>query len=545
MRPRPSAHPQAMSDPTLEPGFPVSIFRSSGSYHAGPAIHALIAELDGDPQLEIVAVGMATGPIYAWNHDGTLVPGWPVTTGGAPYPAAGPLAPEGAPGVAIAIDKYGSVITVVNGAGQTLAGWPRPVSNYVSTPPSVSNTTGTPAAELFLGEEDQRLHGYSSDGAVLTGWPVYGTGGQERHTPAIADLDGDGSPEILTGSGATTPGVYLFAYHADGGLVSGFPFNVEPLGYGTVDLFPAVGDVDNDGAPEIVVCNKRNQVFVIGGTGAIEATLRYAGRFFYSTAPALGDFDGDGRMEIAVQTNDSLNVLRANGDEYPGWPITLGPSRLVGNSAPVIGDVDGDGDLDVAIVTQESGSSTRGDVRVYDRTGTPLPGFPKELPLGSGAVPAIADLDLDGRNELVVAGNYWSGQNEFVPAVWVFDLGGSQYGEIAWGQFMHDAGHTGHYVRPGPVAVPSARSETLIPIAVWPNPARVGSLITLAFSRAAPAFAATPAVEILDVTGRRVNTLACRDRVTWDGRDAQGAKLSTGVYVVRCGPDAIRMVLLH
>lgn len=530
------------ADPTLKPGFPVAALHTAGTYHGGPAVHCLIAEVDGDPELEIIAVGLADGPVYAWNHDGTLVPGWPVVTGGSSYPAAGPLASGGAPAVVIAIEKSQSEMTIVNGAGSALAGWPRGIANYVDTPPSVADVVGDRTPEVFLEEQDWALHGYSSGGASLPGWPVGGAGGQERHTPAIADLDGDGAPEILTGSGATTPGVYLHVYRADGTVVSGFPFNLEPSGYGTVDLFPVVGDVDHDGAPEIVVCNKRdNRVYVLGGGAQVERTMRYAGFLPYTTAPALGDLNRDGTLEIVIQTDDSLNVLESDGTAFPGWPIGLGEYRWMGSSGPVIGDVDGDGDLDIAITTQEAGSSVNGDVRVYDSGGAMLAGFPKVLPVGSGAVPAIADLDRDGRNDLIVCGSFWDGYSGLYPKVWAFDLGGSRYGGIEWGQFMHDAGHTGFH--PGsstvsvPPTVPAGRS-----FAAWPNPARVGSAITFSIAETVPNGAA---VAIHDVQGRRLRTLAADRRIAWDGRDAAGVPATAGVYVVRLGSETLRLVMVR
>ena len=43
--------PRLPPDPDLEPGFPVQTYETAGSYHAGPAIHALIGNIDsGDPR---------------------------------------------------------------------------------------------------------------------------------------------------------------------------------------------------------------------------------------------------------------------------------------------------------------------------------------------------------------------------------------------------------------------------------------------------------------------------------------------------------------
>src|SRR5690348_3656990 len=55
------------TDPDLEPGFPVQTYEGAGTYHGGPAIHALVGNIDSDPQLEILATALASGPLYAWN----------------------------------------------------------------------------------------------------------------------------------------------------------------------------------------------------------------------------------------------------------------------------------------------------------------------------------------------------------------------------------------------------------------------------------------------------------------------------------------------
>jgi FG-GAP-like repeat len=447
---RPSLSPghTPAGDPDLEPGFPVQTFERAGSYHGGPAIHALVGNIDADPTLEILATALAPGPLYAWNADGSPQPGWPVQIMGAAYPALGQLSAP-SPGLEVFSAHFGDPLVAYSGAGVNLPGWPRNASNYVATPPSLADVDGDGLDEIFLEEEDWALHAYRANGAVLQGWPVSGDGGQERHTPAIGDLDGDGAPEIVTASGWTSPGVYLHAYHRDGSEVAGFPV----LMNGAVDTFPVIGDVDGDGAPEIVVVASEGggpTVRVLAANGTVERTMAVVGSIAYGTAPALGDLDGDGVPEIVVQTDDALNVWKGNGTTFPGWPRTWTNSWL-GSSAPVIGDVDGDGSPDIAITKQVAGSSEQGEVRLYNRNGVLNSHFPKQLTIGSGGVPAIADVDLDGRNELVVLGSAWSGFNGMYDKVWVYDLHGSSYGGIEWGQFGGNARHTNHY---GPLPPP-------------------------------------------------------------------------------------------
>ncbi len=439
----------AASDPDLEPGFPVQAYHGGGSYHAGPAIHTLVAQLDGDPQLEIVTTGLATGPLHAWNHDGTILAGWPAGVGGAGYVGAGNLS-NGDAGLEVFGGFWGTPGGLIALAGDAsfLPGWPKSSSNFVTTPPALADVDGDGIDEIFLGEEDWKVHAYRADGSVLPGWPASGSGGQEKHTPAIADLDGDGDLEILSASGWTTPGVYLQGYHHDGTAIAGFPV-LFPGGH--VDTFPVVGDVDGDGEPEIVVMTRLSSypwscvVNVLSADGTTDWTKVLGDSVPYGTAPALADLDGDAIPEIVVQLEGALEVVRGDASSPPGWPVVWSTSHWLGNSSPVVGDVDGDASPEIVVTSQPAGSSTGGEVRVYRSDGTLHPSFPKALPLGSGAVPAIADLDLDGRNEIVVTGSYWSGISGSYDKVWAFDLGGPAHGRIEWAQLGGGPRHQGVY----------------------------------------------------------------------------------------------------
>jgi hypothetical protein len=249
----------------------------------------------------------------------------------------------------------------------------------------------------------------------------------------------------------TAHGNYIFAYRGEGTLLDGFPVAV--TGHLPVMIFPAIGDVDGDGKLEIVVpvllgndsttrYETNYGVQVISSDGKIKRSISAAGTLTYSSAPALADLDGDGIPEIIFQTDGALNVWRGDGTNFPGWPVAM-PRSWTANSSPVVGDVDGDGLPDIVITTTYSGLGTLGSVLVYNRNGVLHPRFPKILYIGHGAVPAIADLDRDGRNEIVVTGTGWDGFIGDYDRVWVYDLGGPQHGAVQWGQLMGGPKHQG------------------------------------------------------------------------------------------------------
>lgn len=68
--------------------------------------------------------------------------------------------------------------------------------------------------------------------------------------------------------------------------------------------------------------------------------------------------------------------------------------------------------------------------------------------LGGGRAPAIADVDGDGRNEIVIGSDEWEGEAGWAPTVWLYDLGNGPHGPVEWAQFMSDAAHSGRYHAP-------------------------------------------------------------------------------------------------
>jgi hypothetical protein len=90
------------------------------------------------------------------------------------------------------------------------------------------------------------LYGWKQDGGAMAGWPV--APDFLECSPVVFDLEGDWSRCVMIASN-TTPGA-LYAYHADGSLVDGFPF-ATPDAAGPNS--PAVADVDGDGILEIAL----------------------------------------------------------------------------------------------------------------------------------------------------------------------------------------------------------------------------------------------------------------------------------------------------
>ena len=293
---------------------------------------------------------------------------------------------------------------------------------------------------LVFGTANRQLWVVNFDGSVAAGWPVSLPG--QPNTPTVADLDGDGIPEILVGFGGRVGDPVnvggVSAFRRDGTpmwTVNSFdepnltPPNTFPLG---VVSTPAVGDVDGDGQVEVVWGGFDGHIFVVDGkTHANKPGWPLFVRDTIWSSPALYDLDNSGKLEIIIGTDahaDStanpagvpptiqggrLHVLRWNATEFPGFPYD---TDQVIFSAPVVGDIDGDGKPEIVFGTGTyygnpapcgSGISPlrRRTVYALHCDGTPVAGF-GGAGMTSGEVvgsPALADLDGDGHPEVIVS----------------------------------------------------------------------------------------------------------------------------------------------
>ena len=279
--------------------------------------------------------------------------------------------------------------------------------------------------------------------------------------PVVADLDGDGAPEILYnrtdwlaffgGKGV------LVAVRGDGsGALWESPLD---LGYGAS---PAVADIDGDGSPEIFVVREYENPLdlstgTFGGPGDYTVVMAdaygrerwesehfIAGDFDYAASPVISDMDHDGFAEVVVGRvilNADDGSTRGVGEHGRGsWgydPFQLFSAYGLEASISAVADLDLDGVEEVIVgdalyapdgsalwVDPRGGAddgmiavanldedpegewiaSTNNTVRAHDTDGAVLWG-PKTVP-GANilSVAAIADLDLDGMPEIVVAG---------------------------------------------------------------------------------------------------------------------------------------------
>ena len=237
---------------------------------------------------------------------------------------------------------------------------------------------------------------------------------------AIGDVDGDGKPDIVTAN-STSNSVSVRRNLSTTGVIS-FAAKVDFTTGGT-PLSVAIGDLDADGKQDLAVANSAanvNTISVLLNTST-PGSISFLTKVDFTTglgprSVAVGDLDGDGKPDIMVAnsstaTPNSTTVSVLRNTSTPGVINATSFEAKVdftAGTAPryiAAGDLDGDGKPDMAVANINSISMS-----VFRNTATPgsisVSSFAakRDFTTGSGPVAiAIVDLDGDGIPEIAAA----------------------------------------------------------------------------------------------------------------------------------------------
>lgn len=457
----------------------------------------VIADLDGDSGVEI-AVTDGGGTLWVWNADGSL---------------------------RARMDQNPAF------ADQSASNDVNRLKPGFFAAPAAGDLDGDGDLELVVAALDRHVYAWHDDGAPVDGFPVLvvdprttasvdpvshqvtfntddiGLGGELIATPAVGDLDGDGRAEIVVGAqeqydeqvsvfppvglGGVSGNARVYAIHPDGtahadpvdeypghpdeqAYLDGWPVRLAMILEGILPLIgngvatqAAIGEVDGDPEPEVVVASAAGPVYVLDVDGktaygrelGLDVVLDWLGSPFGANAnssdggvmgatfggPALGNLRGSASEEVAITTvgiRQALDQLLA-GDQLgdtqlmawdgttrsalPGFPrITSDLGFFV---TPAIADIDGDGDAEVI--------ATNGVqlVDAFDAQGNAAPGYPKLTGGWSVGTPGLGDWDNDGTAEMAIVRRDGT--------LLVFSTAASAASLTEWPRFGHDGRNSG------------------------------------------------------------------------------------------------------
>jgi len=250
-----------------------------------------------------------------------------------------------------------------------------------------------------------------------------GTSGWSKHSsPALADLDKDGRLEIVIGSLDGR----LYVYNDDGSSLWNAYLDAPGTAAGSIQSSPAVGDIDHDGSLDVVVGSDNGWVFAFNAAGAIKPgwpqftgwNADYPARCATNACtgviapPTLADLDGDGTLEVVVGSySHKMFVWNYKGDVLPGWPVDVWDGIA---SGAAVGDINADGRPEIVVGSDVEnncadckpyGALAKGGlIHAFTPTGHELAGWPFRTDSFMHSTPALADLDGDGRLEVLAGG---------------------------------------------------------------------------------------------------------------------------------------------
>ena len=405
-------------------GFPTS-FVTSGFWMREEV--PTLADIDGDGDADIAFSHLDT--IYAYDGQGGSLPGWPYDVNNGVVEQGISMYPDpNNPG------KMGLITGTTSGylynldyTGWLKQGFPLYTMTYRNAIGDLNRD-----GEDDLVSADVKLIVSNLQGNNLSGWPQYP--GETYGTPAIGDIDGDGSRDIAIVHQQGDSNTAISVYNSAGNLLPGWPVehNESPDWRGAQIV---LGDIDKDGKRELVVG--------VGGSGSIHV-LRYDGSTQpgwpqpvdgnVGAYPTLGDVDSDGYLEvIVVGVNGTLHMWNYMGNPVSGWPIQIAGGTY--SSPATVGNIDSDPEPEIIL-----GAGTF--LRAFNPDGSAVDGFPKQVgQLSSNSCPpALGDIDNDGLTEIV----YIFGPRKKILAAWDTN---SVYlpGQMQWPMIDHDPGHTCSY----------------------------------------------------------------------------------------------------
>ncbi len=298
----------------------------------------VMADIDGDGKKEVV-MASSDQQLDVYRKDGSELPGFPLTIPG--YDCSG----QPCPGTFMMTPR----VADLNGDGkQEIV-----VSAFATFGPG------------SFGYAGRDIYVIQYNGTIMSGWPKhlpYSSGALGADSVTLADLNGDGLPEILTyANQRATTAPQLNAFTANGSELPGFPNSyVTPSGL--------QGELGNISAANI-----------------------------------------GGGMVLAVNDFQKMHLLDSTGHELPGWPVTTPatPDHPTSDHNPFqdpeFGDIDGDGNLEVVALGN-------GSVNAYHKDGSQLTGYPIlfdgigcQYNVGdhSCSISAQGDINNDGKDEIV------------------------------------------------------------------------------------------------------------------------------------------------
>jgi len=485
----------------IQEGWPFEVGGASTS-------SALIIDINNDEEMEIV-FGDHTGTLHAVNVNGTEeLSGFPIDLGGNISAAVAVGNIDADDYLEIIVGNESSQLIGVDHTGAEIFNYA--TGGLIKGSPMIADVDGNGSKEIiactFTGNKAIVLN---ADGTEYGNFPVTLAAGV-LGSPAIADLNGDGHLDIVCDA---MNGTLNAISTSDGNMLDNFPYT---LGGGSWNG-PIIANIDADDDPEILIGTLGQKLIAINHDGTLNFEKEVEGQI--KTSVVTADLDNDDSVEIIFgNSNGWLYVVDNMGNDIDNFPINFGVAI---ESTPILADMDDNGSIDIIFGDND------GYLHSVDITGNETANFPLFLENTLKVSPAIGYADADDDPEIIVPN-----QSSFMLVDYK-----RQIGDIKWQCFKANPERTG--IAPDLTSISNNEIHDFQTVLGrnYPNPFIIGigsnSVTTIDFNLKEDTFVN---LDIYNIRGQLVNTIASDNFtkgphfISWNGKDNQNKPAASGIY---------------
>ena len=330
--------------------------------------------------------------------------------------------------------------------------------------------------------------------------------GDDAASVTVVDADNDGALDLIVPVRASY-GAGLYKGNKTAGFGNGTFTEIPGPGAGPRPVSVAVGDLDSDGIRDFVVYqdsdSSLNVLKGLGSGGVWNGQYGGGAKFKVidtATHIQLGDIDGNGKLDIFACTYSGRGrILLGDGLGVAVSNFTDAGIQFHGKAPFGLADFTPDNRL--TLVIADPGEDFVISQRLRSAPGVPDSVWCEYATLGHPVQAAVADLDLDGEQDIVAVSPYSSALSVML-----------------------------RRCPTGVLGVTPTLGASFAIARITPNPARGPLAVEFALPDAAPA-----TLELLDPAGRRVlqHEVGSRGAGRHTHAFATNTKLAPGVYLVR------------